>query len=175
MDLNAHTDMSKTKTTFITITITKIIALAATLSLSVVANAFAKPSGGDGDSGGGADDDKPKSASHNSGHKKGDSGLPPPGVPVVRSDKKQHDNDGGLSPPGVPAVRTDGDDDGGGYSNNNIKKFDTSKSLFRSSGTSKIIQYKPGFNDTFFNSTLPYCYAVTTGSCYDTNTQQVIP
>jgi hypothetical protein len=95
---------------------------------------------------------------------------------VVRSDKKQQDNnnnndDGGLRPPGVPVIQNDDNGDGS-YNDNNIKKFDTSKSIFRSAGSgssSKIIEYMPGFNDTSYNSTLPYCFAVTSGSCYDTN------
>jgi hypothetical protein len=153
-----------------------IIAIAAILlSLSLFANAFAESSGGD--SGGG---DKSKSASDASGHKTGDSnkskhgGLPVPGILAPRVDKhkqKQSGRDGGssLPVPGLPAVRTDSDD--GGYNDNdNIKKFDTTKSIFRSSDSShssKIIEYMPGFNDMFYNSTLPYCFAVTTGACYD--------
>jgi hypothetical protein len=96
--------------------------------------------------------------------------------PLPPHDKhKQQNGDGGGLP--VPTVRMDGDDDGGGYNDNNIKKFDTSKSLFHSSGShsSKIIEYMPGFNDTFYNSTLPYCFAVTSGSCYDTSSNSVIP
>ena len=46
---------------------------------------------------------------------------------------------------------------------------------FRIDGSKKIVEYMPGFNDTFYNSTLPYCYAVTSGSCYDNSSGQVIP
>ena len=64
-----------------------------------------------------------------------------------------------------------------GYNNdNNIKKFDTSKSSFRIDGSDgKVVQYKPGFNETFYNSTLPYCFAVPSGSCYNSATGQITP
>jgi hypothetical protein len=150
----------------ITITIATIIAIAAILSLSVFSNAYA------------ADDTQKSDTDKVTTKEKHDKGLPPPGVPVVRSDKQHHHNNNGGSPPppGVPVIRNHGGD--GGYNNDNIKKFDTSKSLFRSSdsgSSSKIIEYIPGFNDTFFNSTLPYCFAVTSGSCYDTSRHSVIP
>jgi hypothetical protein len=55
-------------------------------------------------------------------------------------------------------------------------RFYTSKSSFRIGGSDgKVVQYMPGFNETFYNSTLPYCFAVTSGSCYDSSTGQVIP
>jgi hypothetical protein len=157
-----------------------IIALMAAiiLSSSVVANTFAKSSGGDGGGGG----DKPKSTSSDSGDKKADGGgMPVPGSPVVRVDNKHKDKDsnngGRLIVPGSPVVTADSGNGGGGSGyNNDIKKFDPSKSLFSIGGTSnKIIEYKPGFNETFYNSTLPYCYAVTSGSCYDSSTRQVLP
>ena len=73
----------------------------------------------------------------------------------------------------------DSDNDDGGssvYNNNNMKKFDPSKSVFSIGGTSnKVVEYRPGFNETFYNSTLPYCYAVTSGSCYDSSSGQIIP
>jgi hypothetical protein len=168
-----------------TILLMTVIALAAVLSLFVAPNAFAAKSS-DEDSGG--SDDKPKSTSDASGHKtKGDSsnepkhgGLPVPGMPVTGVDRhkdkdEDRDSGGGLPVPGILAhMRTDGDD-GSEYNNNNIKKFDTSKSIFRSAGSShgsKVIEYMPGFNETFYNSTLPYCYAVISGSCYDSSTGQ---
>ena len=62
------------------------------------------------------------------------------------------------------------------YNNDNIKKFDTSESSFRIGGSDgKVVEYMPGFNETFYNSTLPYCFAVLRGSCYDSSTGQVIP
>ena len=155
------------------------------LSSSVVADTFAKSSGVD--SGGGSDGgDRPKT----SGNKKGDGGgMPVPGSPVVRVDNNHKDKDsnnggGRLIVPGSPVVTADSGNSNGnyggggiGYNNeggNNIKKFDPSKSLFSIGGTSnKIVEYKPGFNETFYNSTLPYCYAVTSGSCYDSSTGQV--
>ena len=49
-------------------------------------------------------------------------------------------------------------------------RFDTSKSSFRIGGSDgKVVQYMPGFNETFYNSTLPYCFAVTSGTCYDSS------
>jgi hypothetical protein len=93
--------------------------------------------------------------------------MPVPGLPLPKGvDNKHKDsNSGGLIVPGLPVVRSDGNDhdDGGGssYNNGNIKKFDTSKSSFRISGSgSEIVQYMPGFNETFYNSTLPYCFAL---------------
>jgi hypothetical protein len=74
-------------------------------------------------------------------------------------------------------VRNDGDNhdgDGSNYNNDKLKKFDTSKSSFHiGDGHRKIVEYMPGFNETFYNSTLPYCFAVTSGSCYDSSTGQV--
>ncbi len=59
---------------------------------------------------------------------------------------------------------------------NNIKKFDPSKSSFRIGGSDgKVVEYRPGFNETFYNSTLPYCFAVQSGSCYDSSTGHIIP
>src|SRR5215217_5372762 len=149
-----NTDMSKIA--FMSIIIALITAII--VSSSVVADMFAKSSSGDsGGSGGG---DKPKT----SGNKKGGGGgIVVPGSPVVTADRDNgNGNDGGDI----------------GYNNeggNNIKKFDPSKSLFSIGGTSnKIVEYKPGFNETFYNSTLPYCYAVTSGSCYDSSTGHVI-
>jgi hypothetical protein len=147
-----------------------IIVLAAILSLSI----FASTTYAD-DTQKNSDTDKATTK-----EKHHDKGLPPPppGVPIVRSDKKHHDNnDGGvLPPPGVPIIQND-DNGGGSYNSNNIKKFDTSKSIFNSSDShsSKIIEYMPGFNDTFYNSTLPYCFAVTTGACYDNMNNRVLP
>jgi len=174
-----NTDMSKIA--FMSIIIALITAII--VSSSVVADMFAKSSSGDS---GGSGGDKPKT----SGNKKGDDGgMPVPGSPVVRVDNKHKDKDnnnggGRLVVPGSPVVTADRDNgngnDGGdiGYNNeggNNIKKFDPSKSLFSIGGTSnKIVEYKPGFNETFYNSTLPYCYAVTSGSCYDSSTGHVI-
>jgi hypothetical protein len=174
------------KITFMIIIITLTAAI---LSPAVVGNAFAKSSGGDSGgsdgSGGNSGDDsdnKPKT----SGHKKGDSdggGMPVPGVPVVTADNKHKDKErngaGGRGPPvpGLPVVTSDGNDGDNrdGYNNRNIKSFDTSKSSFRISGSgSRIVQYMPGFNETFYNSTLPYCFAVTSGSCYDSSTGQVV-
>jgi hypothetical protein len=170
------------KLTFLTI----VTLVAAILFPSVIANTFAKSS--DGDSGGGSgNDDKPKTSGYKKGDDGGSGGMPVPGVPVVRADDKHRDKDskggtGGFPVPGVPAVRAGGSDDdnggsGGVYNNNNIKKFDTSKSILRSAGShgSKIIEYTPGFNETFYNSTLPYCYAVTAGTCYDSSTGHIIP
>jgi hypothetical protein len=166
------------KTTFMT-----IIIFAAVFSLlSVGANGFAKSSGGDSSSGGdGGGNDKPKTLEH----KKGDDGggMPVPGVPAVRVDNKHKDKDsngGGPIVPGLPAVPFNGDDnhdDGSsGYNNGNIKKFDTSKSSFRIGGSNgKVVEYMPGFNETFYNSTLPYCFAVTTGACYDNMNNRVLP
>lgn len=137
---------------------------------------------------GGSDDggDKPKT----SGNKKGDSGgMPVPCSPAVRVDNKRKDKDnnggGRLIVPGSPVVTADGDigngNNGGGidYNNeggSNIKKFDPSKSVFSIGGTSnKVVEYRPGFNETFYNSTLLYCYAVTSGSCYNSSTGQILP
>jgi hypothetical protein len=78
----------------------------------------------------------------------------------------------------VPAVAA-GDGENGGdssYNNANIKKFDTSKSPLRIAGSNdRMVTFKPGFNETFYNSTLPYCFAVKTGACYDSTTGQVVP
>ncbi|MFL6378127.1 MAG: hypothetical protein ACJ71G_01225 [Nitrososphaeraceae archaeon] len=104
-------------------------------------------------------------------------------MPVVTADNKHKDKErngaGGRGPPvpGLPVVTSDGNDGDNrdGYNNRNIKSFDTSKSSFRISGSgSRIVQYMPGFNETFYNSTLPYCFAVTSGSCYDSSTGQVV-
>jgi len=159
--------------------------VAAILSPSVFANSFAKSS--DGDSGGG--DDKPKTSNHRKGDD-GGGGMPVPGVPAVRADNKEKNNNkdsnnggGRLIVPGSPVVTTDigngNDNDGTGntaYNNGNIKEFDTSKSPFRIGGSDgKVVQYVPGFNETFYNSTLPYCFAVQSGSCYNTATGQIMP
>ena len=77
---------------------------------------------------------------------------------------------------GVPVVPSADGSDNAGYNNGNIKKFDTSKSSFRIGGSDgKVVQYRPGFNETFYNSTLPYCFAVQGGSCYNSATGQIIP
>jgi hypothetical protein len=158
----------------ITALITAII-----LSSPVVVNTFAKSSGGDS-SGGSDGGDKPKT----SGNKKGDGGgMPVPGSPVVRVDNKHKDKDsnngGRLIVPGSPVVTADSgsNDANSGYNNdNNIKKFDPSKSSFRIGGSDgKVVEYRPGFNETFYNSTLPYCFAVQSGSCYDSSTGHIIP
>lgn len=79
-----------------------------------------------------------------------------------------------LGVPVPPAADSGGDNTG--YNNGNIKKFDTSKSSFRIGGSDgKVVEYMPGFNETFYNSTLPYCFAILRGSCYDSSTGQVIP
>ena len=76
-------------------------------------------------------------------------------------------------------MRADGDNHDGydsSYNNGKMKKFDTSKSSFRiGDDHRKIVEYVPGFNETFYNSTLPYCFAVQSGSCYDSSTCQIIP
>lgn len=84
---------------------------------------------------------------------------------------------GGIPVLGVPVSPVaDSGGDNTGYNNDNIKKFDTSKSSFRIGGSDgKVVEYMPGFNETFYNSTLPYCFAVLRGSCYDSSTGQVIP
>ncbi len=38
----------------------------------------------------------------------------------------------------------------------------------------KVVEHRPGFNETFYNSTLPYCFAVQSGSCYDSSTGHII-
>ena len=106
-------------------------------------------------------------------------------VVVAKNKHKQQKNDGGngdLAAPGSPVVTADsgnGDDgssNSGGYNNGNIKKFDISKSSFRISGSDgKVVEYGPGFNETFYNSALPYCYAVTSGSCYDSFSGRITP
>ena len=159
-----------------------IVALlaAAIISPSVVANTFAKSSDGDG---GGSDSDSGADKPRTSGHKKDDGGhLAVPGSPAVLADNKpkhkDKDNGGGLIVPGSPVVTADSgsNDANSGYNDNNIKKFDTSKSAFSIGGSDgKVVEYKPGFNETFYNSTLPYCFAVQSGSCYDSSTGQVIP
>ena len=143
---------------------------------------FAKSSSGDSssnkDSGGGNDGgDKPKTSENN----KGSDDMPVPGSPVVRVDNKHKDNNNGggsLVVPGSPVATADSGNgnDGGSYSNDgnsNIKKFDPSKVI--GSTSNKIVEYKPRFNETFYNSTLPYSYAVTSGSCYNSSTGQIIP
>jgi len=161
--------------------LTMVTLVAAILSPSVIVNSFAKSSDGDsGNSGGSDNNDKPKI----SGHKKVDNGgVPVPGLPApkrVDNKNKDSNNGGGLIVPGSPAVTADGggsNDGNTGYNNdNNIKTFDTSKSSFRIGGSDgQVVKYKPGFNETFYNSTLPYCYAVTTGTCYDSSTGHIIP
>ncbi|HJT48628.1 MAG TPA: hypothetical protein VJ729_10650 [Nitrososphaeraceae archaeon] len=135
--------------------------------------------GSNGDGGG----DKPKTSAYKEDEGSGNH-LVAPGSPVeVAKDKhKQQNNDGsngGLIAPGVPvppAANGGGDNSGWGYNNGNIKNFDTSKSSFRIGGSDgKIVQYKPGFNETFYNSTLPYCFAVQSGSCYNSATGQITP
>ena len=157
--------------------------IAAILSPSVIANTFAKSS--DGDSGGsgsssGGGDNKPKTA----GHKKDDSGggMIVPGSPVVSADEKDKDsnNGGHLIVPGSPVVAADNGNDGGnsGYNNDNndIKTFNPSKSSFSIGGSDgKVARYIPGFNETFYNSTLPYCFSVQSGSCYNSATGQITP
>jgi hypothetical protein len=94
------------------------------------------------------------------------------------SDTGSNDNDNDrphFPPPGLPVV-TGNDNDN--YNDNGItKKFDTSNSPFSMVGGKgrQIIQYMPGFNETFYNSTLPYCYAVKTGACYDNMNNRIIP
>jgi hypothetical protein len=106
---------------------------------------------------------------------------PAPGVPAALADDKHKDKDsgghnGGFPVPGLPAPRQADDSSNGGYDNGNIKQFDTSKSSFRIGGSnSKVVEFRPGFNETFYNSTLPYCFAVPSGSCYNTATGQIIP
>jgi hypothetical protein len=39
----------------------------------------------------------------------------------------------------------------------------------------KTIEFQLGYNVTFYNATMPYCFAVTTGACYDSSTGKVIP
>jgi hypothetical protein len=129
------------------ITFMIIITLTAILSLAVFGNAFAKSSGGDsGGSGGSSDgsDNKPKTSGHKKGDSSGSGGMPVPGLPLPKGvDNKHKDsNSGGLIVPGLPVVRSDGndhDDGGSSYNNGNIKKFDTSKSSFRISGSGSEI------------------------------------
>jgi len=163
--------------------LTMVTLVAAILSPSLVVNSFAKSSDGDsGNSGGSDSDDKPKT----SGPKKGDSGgVPVPGLPapkMVENKNKERDGsgNGGFPVPGLPAPKqaNGGNDDisNSAYDNGNVKQFDTSKSSFRIGGSDgQVVKYKPGFNETFYNSTLPYCYAVTTGTCYDSSTGHIIP
>ena len=126
-----NTGMSKLA--FLTI----VTLIAAILSPSVVANTFAKSSDGDsGDNSGGNDKSKTEG-------KKDDGGdhLAVPGSPAVPADNKPKHKDskngGGLIVPGSPAVTADsgGNDVNNVYDNNNIKKFDTSKSSFRIGGS----------------------------------------
>ena len=57
-----------------------------------------------------------------------------------------------------------------------ISKDSIHQSSFRIGGSSgKVIEYKLGFNETFYNSTLPCCFAVTSGSCYDSSTGKIMP
>ena len=169
MSLNKDTNMSK-------LAFLAIAALIAIFSLSVFANTFAKSSSGD------------SRGNDKSGHKKDDGGshLAAPGSPVVvaknkHKEQKNDDNTGGLAAPGSPVAVADSGNGNDGGSNNggyggHIKKFDTSKSSFRIGGSNgKVVQYMPGFNETFYNSTLPYCFAVLRGSCYDSSTGQIIP
>ena len=54
--------------------------------------------------------------------------------------------------------------------------MDTSHSLVQSVfGKHKTVEFQPGYNATFYNATMPYCFAVTTGACYDSSTGMVIP
>ena len=102
---------------------------------------------------------------------------------IVECCDKDNNNGDGIRHGGIPVLgvpvppAADGDGgDNNGYNNDNIKTFDTSKSSFRISGSDgQVVKYKPGFNETFYNSTLPYCYAVTTGTCYDSSTGHIIP
>jgi len=163
--------------------LTMVTLVAAILSPSVIVNSFAKSSDGDsGNSGGSDSNDKPKT----SGHKKGEGGgIPVPGLPAPKKvDNKNKERDGsgngGFPEPGLPAPKqADGgnvDISNSGYDNGNVKQFDTSKSPFRITGSDgQVVKYKPGFNETFYNSTLPYCFAIQSGSCYDSSTGHVIP
>jgi hypothetical protein len=141
--------------------LTMVTLVAAILSPSVVVNSFAKSS--DGDSGS-SETKKPKH----------DAGPIVAGVPAPQAAKHKQ-----KAPivAGVPApVAADHGGSSGGYNDNNLKTFYTSKSPLRIAGSNdKMVTFKPGFNETFFNSTLPYCFAVKTGACYDSTTGQVVP
>jgi hypothetical protein len=89
---------------------------------------------------------------------------------ILRAAGKKESRDLRLLP-GSPVVKSNG-----GEYNNNIKKMDTKHSLIHGAfGKYKTMEFQPGFNSTFYNATLPYCFAVTTGACYDSFTGTVIP
>jgi hypothetical protein len=90
-------------------------------------------------------------------------GMPVPGVPVVPSDKKQdhnngNDNNNGHGPPvpGLSAVKSNG---GSSEYNTNVQKTDTRNSLVHSVfGKHKTTEFQSGYNSTFYNATMPYCF-----------------
>ena len=67
-------------------------------------------------------------------------------VVVAKNKHKQQKNDGGNG----------GSSNSGCYNNGYIKMFDTSKSSFRNSGSDgKVVEYGPGFNETFYTQPFP--------------------